>query len=46
MCLEGLVEGFFSEALDEAFDGVGLAPGFGAVVAWSQSVGVVCLIDD
>jgi hypothetical protein len=43
--LERLVECIPFEVLDQERDRVGVGPCLGAVVAWSQSVRVVCLID-
>jgi hypothetical protein len=43
--LERLVEGVPFEVLDQNRYSIGVGPGFSTVVAWSQSVGVVCLID-
>jgi hypothetical protein len=43
--LERLVEGVPFEVLNQNPDSVWIGPGFAAVVAWSESVGVVSLID-
>ena len=43
--LERLVEGVFFEVLNQKRDGVWVGPCLGAVVAGSQPVGVVSLID-
>ncbi len=43
--LERLVEGVPFEVLNQERDSVGVGPGFGAVVAGSESVGIVSLID-
>jgi hypothetical protein len=43
--LERLAQGIFFEVLDQLGDSVRIGPGFAAVVAGSESVGVVCLID-
>jgi len=43
--LERLAQGIFFEVLNQLGDSVGIDPGFAAVVAGSESVGVVCLID-
>ena len=45
MFLERLVEGIPFEVLNQERDRVGVGPGLAPVVAWSQAVGVVCLID-
>jgi hypothetical protein len=43
--LEGLVEGVFFEVLNQGKDSVGIDPCLATVVAWSEPVGVVSLID-
>jgi hypothetical protein len=43
--LERLAQGVFFEVLNQERDGVGGGPSFATVVAGSQSVSVVCLID-
>jgi hypothetical protein len=43
--LERLVEGVPFEVLNQQRESVRIDPGLAAVVAWSQSVGVVSLID-
>jgi hypothetical protein len=43
--LERLVEGIPFEVLNQEGDSVGIGPGLAPVVAWSESVGVVSLID-
>jgi hypothetical protein len=43
--LERLVEGVFFEVLNQERDRIGVSPCLARVVAWSESVGVVSLID-
>jgi hypothetical protein len=43
--LKRLVEGVFFEVLNQERDSVRIGPGFAPVVAGSESVGVVSLID-
>ena len=43
--LERLAQDVFFEVLDQNRDSVRIDPCFAPVVAWSQSVGVVSLID-
>jgi len=43
--LERLAQDVFFEALNQLRDRVGVGPCFAAVVAWSESVGVVSLMD-
>ena len=43
--LERLVESVAFEVLNQLGDSFGVGPCFATVVAWSQSLGVVCLID-
>jgi hypothetical protein len=43
--LERLVEGFPFEVLNQERDSIRIDPCFATVVAWSESVGVVSLID-
>jgi len=43
--LERLAQGVFFEVLNQLGDSVGVGPCFATVVARSEAVGVVCLID-